>query len=73
MAFSLESPILFSDIMDTHVLVICEGASECNYLVHLQRFLRELPPMAEGGISRVRTFAEDLSAILKQAYPEIFK
>lgn len=30
--------------MDMRILIICEGASECNYLLHLQRFLRELPP-----------------------------
>ena len=29
--------------MNTRYLVICEGVSECNYLQHLQRFVRELP------------------------------
>lgn len=43
-------PTLFFNVMDTHILVICEGASECNYLVHLQRFLRELPPLAVCGM-----------------------
>lgn len=36
--------------MDTRILVVCEGASECNYLVHLQRLLRELPLRADGGV-----------------------
>ena len=36
--------------MDTRILVVCEGASECNYLLHLQRLLRELPPRVAEGV-----------------------
>lgn len=66
MAFSQESPILFSDIMDTHVLVICEGASECNYLVHLQRFLRELPPMAESTLRNMIRHLQSLPPMAEE-------
>lgn len=30
-------------------MIVCEGASECNYLEHLNRFLSRLPPPAQAG------------------------
>ena len=35
-------------------MIICEGASECNYLEHLNRFLATLPPPAKAGPAPLR-------------------
>lgn len=35
-------------------IVVCEGASECNYLLHLNRFLATLPPPRDAGLVPLR-------------------
>mgnify|MGYP006928576141 CR=1 FL=1 len=41
-------------------------------LNNMIRHLRQLPSMARGCVTRVRTFAEDLAEILVHAYPDMF-